>query len=139
MPQYEEFEAAFAEVIFTSNQTRQRSLVRYLLRRIDQHFRTGTPPDYRQFSIEHLWPQKPQAGKKLPESVVGMMGNLIFVPEVLNGKLGTKSFEDKMKLIRKTDLPLDDSLRGAATWDKGAIEARTKLLAQLCHDDILSI
>lgn len=139
VPQYEEFEAAFAEVIFTSNQTRQRSLVRYLLRRIDQHFRTGTPPDYRQFSIEHLWPQKPQSGKKLPESVVGMMGNLIFVPEVLNGKLGTKSFEDKMKLIRKTDLPLDDSLRGAATWDKGAIEARTKLLAQLCHDDILSI
>ena len=35
VPNYEEFEAAFGEIMFTVNYTRERLLVRYLLRRID--------------------------------------------------------------------------------------------------------
>ena len=68
-----------------------------------------------------------------------MMGNLIFVPESLNEKLGSKNFNDKMKLIKKSDLPSGDYLPGVANWDKAAIEERTKLLARLCYEKILSL
>ena len=82
---YEEFEAAFFEIRFTDENTRQRQLVRYLLRRIDEHMRDGVVPDYDRMTMEHILPQKPvQQAEELEE--VGIMGNLLFLDGKLNDK-----------------------------------------------------
>jgi len=112
--------------------------VRYLLRRVDAHLRVGTPPDYEQLTIEHLAPQSPSSKGVSPGSV-GMLGNLLLVTESQNGKLGNKVFAEKMKILKASDVPLDDPLRKAKRWDDAAIEARTKSLATLCYEKIFRV
>ena len=102
VPSYEEFDAAFGEVWFTEEDTRQRPLVRYLLRRIDQYRRKGTPVDYDLLTVEHLAPQSDGAAQTLKDAI-GIMGNLLFVPEAVNKKLKNKSFKDKMEILRDSD------------------------------------
>jgi len=138
VPSYEEFEAAFGEIWFTEEDTRQRPLVRYLLRRIDQYRRKGTPVDYDLMTVEHIAPQSDGAGQTVQDAA-GIVGNLLFVPEALNKKLKNKSFKDKMEILRDSDVPLDSSLKTANKWDEAAIKERTKNLAKLCYEDIFKV
>ena len=138
VPSYEEFEAAFVELGFTDDNTRQRALVRYLLRRIDHYIRPGTPPDYEQLTIEHLAPQSPNGKGAVSGDVIGMMGNLLLVTEKLNDKLANRPFADKLKILKESDVPMDEPLRDASIWDDEAIESRTKRLARLCYDSVFS-
>ncbi len=138
VPSYEEFEAAFGEIWFTEEDTRQRPLVRYLLRRIDQYRRKGTPVDYDLMTVEHIAPQSDGAAQSVQDAV-GIVGNLLFVPEALNKKLKNKSFKDKIEVLRDSDVPLDNSLKTANKWDEAAIKERTKNLAKLCYEDIFKV
>ncbi len=139
VPSYEEFEAAFAEIRFTDDNTRQRQLVRYLLRRIDEYLRTGAPPNYDVMTIEHLAPQKPLSNATATPDAVGMMGNLLLVTEELNKNLANKAFGEKIKILKKSDVPLDDSLKNASKWDNSTIESRTKALTKLCYEKIFKV
>ena len=139
VPSYDEFEAAFAEIRFTDDNTRQRQLVRYLLRRIDEYLRTGTPPNYDVMTIEHLAPQKPLSNATATPDAVGMMGNLLLVTEELNKNLANKAFGEKIKILKKSDVLLDDSLKNASKWDDSTIENRSKALAKLCYEKVFKV
>jgi hypothetical protein len=138
VPSYEEFEAAFAEIRFTDDNTRQRQLVRYLLRRIDEYMRDGLMPDYGRMTIEHILPQRPNQGAEKPDEM-GMMGNLILIDGKLNDKLGNKVPTEKIQMLVDADVPLDECLRNATTWDEAAIRERTKKLAELCYQKIFRV
>lgn len=84
IPSYEEFEAGMLDIRFSNENTRQRQLVRYLLRRVDEHLRTGVRPDYEQMTVEHLASQNPSGAAEASEDVIGMLGNLLLVPQELN-------------------------------------------------------
>ncbi len=138
VPSYEEFEAAFSEITFTADNTRQRALVRYLLRRIDQHLRSGASPDYELLTIEHLAPQSAEGKTSVTASAIGMMGNLLLTPEALNDKLANKVFGDKISILKESEVPLDEALQSATKWDDAEIIARTKHLAKRCYEKIFS-
>jgi Protein of unknown function (DUF1524) len=138
VPSYEEFEAAFVEIRFTDDSTRQRQLVRYMLRRIDEDMRDGVVPDYDRMTIEHILPQKAaQMPDKLDE--VGMIGNLLLVDGKLNDRLGNRPPSDKLKILNDSGILLDDSLRNATTWDEAAIRERTKRLSEACYQKIFRV
>ncbi len=112
--------------------------MRYVLRRIDEHMRDGMVPDYDRMTIEHFLPQNLAQHAVKPEEV-GMIGNLLLVDGKLNDKLGNKRFSDKLEILSDSDLPLDDFLRNAETWDEAAIRERTKSLAELCYQKIFRV
>lgn len=138
VPGYEEFEAAFIEIQFTNDNARQRSFVRYLLRRIDEHHRSDTIPDYNLMTIEHLASQN-ISGSTVSKESIGMMGNLIFVTEKQNTALGTKKFKEKMEILRRADVPLDSYLESAEKWSNKTITERTKSLSKLCYEKIFKV
>jgi len=139
VPSYGEFEAGFAEIRFSDESTKPRQLVRYILRRIDESLRKEARPDYDQMTIEHIAPQSPSSGGNVSTDRVGMMGNLLLVPEKLNEKLGNKSFIEKRKVLSKSGVPLDPLLEGATEWDDNLVDERTKALAKLCHQRVFKV
>jgi hypothetical protein len=140
IPPYGEFEANLREVYFASTQTKQRSLVRYLLRRFDEHWRAGqTPADYDQLTIEHIAPESHDTGWSVSDEKVGMIGNLILVTEDLNNRLGDRPFREKLAILKQAAVPMDEYLAQASSWGDAEIEARTELLAKTAYDDVFRL
>ena len=139
VPAAEEFDAGFRELWFTNDQARLRQLVRYLLRRLDQHLRSGTKADYDTMNIEHIAPQNADGKSSVSEEYVGLMGNLILLDAELNGKLGNKTPIAKLKNMRAEKVPLDDNLKTAKSWTDKAVDERTDELAKLFRTKIVNL
>lgn len=136
VPAKEEFVANFKSVAYLSSSTKQKSLVQYLLRRFDSHFRS-TPVDYSQMTIEHISAEK-AAGAAQPGNA-GLLGNLILLPQELNVQLGNKPFSLKLPAFVSAAIPLDSHLSSAKTWGDKEILARTEYLAQLAYDEVFRV
>jgi Protein of unknown function DUF262/Protein of unknown function (DUF1524) len=135
VPEKGEFVSNFRSIEYVSTSTKQKSLVQYLLRRFDEHFRsTSAPVDYGQMSIEHIYPESPSSGAT--GGYVGLLGNLILLPKALNSNLGNKDFKTKKTAFLKAGVPLDSHLSGARTWAQKEIEERTQALAELAFDTV---
>jgi hypothetical protein len=139
VPSSEEFEAGLLDVRFSDANTKQRQLVRYLLRRLDQHFRTGPVPDYDQMTIEHIASQNPAGQVNAAPDSVAMFGNLLLVSEELNGKLKNKPGKDKLAIIKAESHPIDSYLAKARAWDDGSIRQRTISLATTLLKEVLVV
>lgn len=134
VPSADEFRIGFSDIRFSDQFTRQRHLVRYILRKLDAHIRPAADGvDYDQMTIEHLAPQS----SSLNEDGVGSLGNLILVPAKLNNeKLGSKGFAEKKRILKENGVPLDSAIENARTWTEREIKERTSNLATLAYDKI---
>ena len=139
VPGEDEFDAGIADIRFLDGNTRSRPVVRYLLRRVDRHLRTGAEPNYEKFSIEHIAPQNPSKKSGLTDEEIGSIGNLVFIPEGLNGKLKNLDPKKKLQALKTEDLPLDSVLQGATNWGTAEIEARTRVISSMLRETILSV
>jgi len=140
IPKYGEFDANFCEIYFASTQTKQRPLVRYLLRCFDQHWRGNQDSaDYDQLTIEHIAPESRGPEWSVTDEKVGMVGNLILVTQELNDHLANKPFGEKITLMKQAGVPMDDYLAQASTWEDTQIEERTKHLAQIAYEDVFRV
>lgn len=138
-PSEEEFRANLRSILYTKALAKQRPLVKFILSRIDAHYRADAIVDYSQMTIEHLAPQSPAGGQELEEGIFGQIGNLILVPQALNGTLGNKSFSEKVGMLKEAGVPLNYSILGASTWSKAEIEQRTDALATLCYQTLFAL
>ena len=134
IPEEATFTVQFMDVRFMSSDTKQRSLVRYILEKIDDHHRKDQAVDYDKMTIEHIAPESPTGGAKVIDP--GNVGNLIFVSEGLNARLKNKEFSAKKKIIEDADIPLDSVLKKATTWTDNEIKARAAYLAKLAYQKI---
>jgi uncharacterized protein with ParB-like and HNH nuclease domain len=137
VPTQPAFVAGFAELRFSSENTKQKNLVRYILQRIDAHFRAGAPANYEKFSIEHIAAQNPPSTP--PTAKFADIGNLILVPDKLNGQLKNEPFTKKKTKMQAEHVPLDPILRAAATWGDREIEERADALGELAYKTIFSV
>jgi hypothetical protein len=64
------------------------------------------------------------------------LGNLIFVDGKTNNKLANKEFAAKLKVLEKTSVYLDDTIKKCTSWNDKEIEKRTKALAKLAYDQV---
>jgi hypothetical protein len=127
-PEEEAFVNGFAELRYSSVETRNKALVRYVLERFDAQLRKDAAIDYSKMTIEHVGPQNPVEDDALAR--YAEVGNLVLVSEELNGKLKNKGFAEKKKIMIDAGLPLDPILNGAESWDDAAIEKRTVAIAK---------
>ena len=123
-PTNDEFDAAFAALEFTDQVTADKKKIQYVLRRFHEHHAPKAAVDYSKMTIEHLASQSAGGDR------VGQIGNLIFVSETLNNRLGSKSFAAKKKIIAATQgewIPPD--VVAAKGWGEDDIERRTDAMA----------
>jgi hypothetical protein len=133
-PSFPEFEANFLDIRYTNNFTKQKKLVQYILAKIDRTQSVGVHIDYERMTIEHLAPQNPR--ESVTATWVGNLGNLIFVDAETNDKLANKDIAAKLKVLGKTNVYLDPSIRKCKAWSDDEIEERTRDLAKLAYEKV---
>lgn len=139
IPSYPEFEANFVKIRYLYSYTKQRALAKYILARLDAHARQADAMAYDKMTIEHLAPQKPVAGQGPSAALVGQLGNMILIPEKLNGKLGNKGFAEKLKALKQAGVPLEAEIEQATAWGSAEIAARTKRLSSIAYAKVWKI
>ena len=139
VPDLSEFTLPFVRLIYRSNYTRERSVVRYVLTKLARHFGMPEEVDLSMLTIEHILAQS--QGEETDDAFdVGAIGNLILVNETLNGQLGTKSFKDKKALFTaNNNVFLDPYLSDAKKWDAEAISQRGVSLAEVGYSKVWNI
>lgn len=134
-PEKQQFIAAFKERFhFTNENTRDKKLVQYVLRRILNHYHPTTGLD--SLTLEHLLSQDKIDAAETAETI-GSIGNLLLVNEELNGKLDNKDFAAKLRILSTDGKPYDiGGVLGKSAWTKAEIDARTELLAEVAYDTV---
>jgi hypothetical protein len=128
------FIAAFPErLVLTDVLTRDKRLVRYALRTMHEASRAHRPA---RPTVEHLLSQE-QISTGIPASIVGQIGNLLWVDEDLNGKLANKTFVEKKKVLAKEKASYDFAdILDEDEWGADQIIARGQRLAAKAYDDV---
>ena len=139
LPQYAEFEPGFMELRYSSQMTKQKNLIRYILTKIYQLNSTGLPLDSEQATIEHLAPENPAKSTGLSQEQVASIGNLILVNQSLNNKLANKAFSEKVQMGKDAKVWVDPIILDAKTWGAIEIQKRTKLLAKAAYDKVWTV
>ena len=138
-PSYDEYEVNFSELYFTSTQTRQRGLFRYILSTLDAHWRGTTEGiDYDQYTIEHLAPEGGGKGSTVSREKIGMIGNMILITKELNERLDRKRFSKKIAILKEANVSMDDTLQNATDLNDDIIEKRTYELASLTYKELFN-
>ena len=120
--------------LLSYSNSRQRELIRYTLWKISNTLYPALSLDRDQGSIEHLLPQS------VKNPSVHSLGNLLLVPAKFNAsKLGNHDFDKKRGLLIQHGFPLEDEIKGAATWGDDEIESRLTWLADYAYDVVWSI
>jgi hypothetical protein len=136
IPPYQEFEANFKRLSFSNQFTKQRRLIRYVLRKFDQAGNSGVVIDYDQMTIEHLASQS----SGLPMSIYANIGNLLFAEKGFNARtLKNKTFLEKKALLDKSKIHLDKSIEKATSWGKPEVEIRAREMSKSAYDEIWKI
>jgi Protein of unknown function (DUF1524) len=138
-PDYQEFEANFREIGFSEKLTKRKVLVQYILGRMTSHYVTGVPINCDLMTIEHIENQSIPAGSAFSDENIAEIGNLLFVSEKLNNKLKNKSFAEKMSILKRSHVWLDEWLKKQTSWSAQQIRQRSDALAKLAYDDIWAL
>lgn len=139
VPSYQEFEINFKEMKYSNDYTKQKKLVKYILRRVHEYHNRGVAADYDRMTIEHITPQGEFVTGSIDYEHMAQLGNLILVPEGLNEKLGDKAFPEKKRILNEHNVKLNDVLNSNSSWANQQIEERTNWLADLCYNKIWRI
>ncbi len=93
-------------------------------------------------NIEHILPQDPKEWsltKKEVKEYVNMLGNLTLIAPKINGPMGNKILEEKVKLFQRSKLNINKELLEKfetlkCKWDEDEIKKRQKELAGFAYD-----
>ncbi len=135
-PPFAEFSARFEELKYSSAQTKQKPLVKYILCKLYESNSPGLAMDPERMTIEHLAPENPTAPSNLTAENVASIGNLILVTEKLNNKLANKTFPEKRAILRSAKVWVDDVTLKAQSWGVSEIQERARLLADEAYNKV---
>jgi Protein of unknown function (DUF1524) len=141
VPDLPEFSVGFNRFNYTSKFTRDRNLVRYVLRKFSEHYGLPSEIDGNLYTIEHLLAEANwnEFDAILALGDVGQIGNLLFVPEAVNQELKTKPFDEKKAILLKQKVPMDPYLQKATEWTDKEISERNAILAKVAYEEIWKI
>lgn len=133
------FKAAFKEIYLTNSNSKQKNLVRYILRGFSEHYEYKFSVDYDELTIEHVHPQSEIGVDGWKETNVGQLGNLLFIDQKMNGLLDTKSFNEKMKLMNLNNYKIPEMMINRDEWSAKDVESHTDNMAEVAYNKIWSI
>jgi hypothetical protein len=139
IPSIDEVTALFREIIYTDQLTKQRSIVKYILATLEKNTRAGTVIDYENMTIEHIVPQSEIGTADLTETVVGQLGNLILVSPEMNTRLGSKPFQEKIRVLKAAKFQMPVEIANATKWTAKEIKSRTDAIATHAYTKIWKI
>lgn len=112
MPSFEEFDVKFKQLIYLSEQTRNRNIIKYIFTLLMEENNPALNLDYESLTIEHLVSQSTlkntNSGK---EDIIGGLGNLILVSTSINSNdLSNKLVTEKTSILNAKNYPFMENL-----------------------------
>ncbi|WP_448326266.1 DUF262 domain-containing protein [Sulfitobacter sp. M13] len=138
MPTQSEFMAGFDQIHLTNSNTKQASLVRYILKGFASHQKLAFSDDAANLTIEHIYPQSKIDGQWTPE-VVGSLGNLILLTSADNGKIKDDDFSKKMITLKSLTGSVPQDVLDAEDWTIERVKQRTLQMAETAYNQIWNI
>ena len=134
LPSYDIFESKIMLVQYTSEKSKQKKLVQYILRKIETFYAGSLELKPFSFTIEHIVSESTRA------PFVGHLGNLIPLGETLNNDVANKPFKEKLEHYKEsryvTVKKFVELYSQINQFHKNDIEERTKELAGILYTDI---
>jgi len=131
LPSYEKFEMSFEEIRFTNNNTKNKKLVQYILKKLESYTQETGEMIPISFSIEHIMPESTQ------NEVAGMLGNLLPLGVEVNSKLSDKPLVNKLSVYKTSQYQstkkFADDYANLTKWDDEKIKKRTKAIAKIMY------
>lgn len=138
-PSFDEFRVAFKEISYTNSNSKQKNLVKYILRNVSEFLEYKYPVDFDDLTIEHVHPQALAKTGGWSEHNVGQLGNLIFLDQKMNGEIGTKSFREKIQILTDKGYTIPKQLQNVDKWDVETMSTATEQMAEVAYDEIWNI
>ncbi|WP_433953161.1 DUF262 domain-containing protein [Curtobacterium flaccumfaciens] len=138
-PLLDEVEVGFKDVLFTNTTTKQKQLVRYILRKFAEHNSFKFTVDWDDLAIEHLAPQALIGKAGWDELTIGQLGNLFLLDQKKNNELADKSFAEKKLLLSRGSYSVPETMQTAEDWSPALIREHTRQMAGVAHETIWSI
>lgn len=133
-PEYEIFESNFEEVVFTNTKTKQKKLIQYIFKTIENKSRSTRELIINDVTIEHIMSQSNK------NQCVGKIGNLIPLDANINSKMGNIDFDKKIECLKSSELntvkAFIKNYGNSTKWDEKYINERTKKIAKEAYDTI---
>lgn len=138
-PSQEEFEVAFGDVLFLNSFTKQKALVRYILRRFAEHEQFKFPVDWNDLTIEHFQPQSHIGKNGWDPRTVGQLGNLFYLDEETNGKIADKPPTKKREILNGMNYSYPITLSSDAEWTPESASEQTRHMAEIAYREIWTV
>ena len=133
LPSYEEFEVKFLELNYLSNKTKNKSVIKYALRRLVGNNSNGLDINHDNLTLEHLIPEA-RIKTDLEDEIVGSIGNLILTDSNTNShELKDKNIKEKITLLTQTGYPLAKFFLDNPQWDEDSISERTRNISKALY------
>lgn len=136
LPSYEEFEVKFLDLAYLSNKTKNKSIIKYVLRRLIGNDSNGLDINHDNLTIEHLVPEARIKTEFNPDTI-GSIGNLILTDSNTNGhKLKDKNPTEKIALLTQAGYPLAKFFLDSPNWGEDEILERTKKISHSLYSKV---
>lgn len=136
LPSYEEFEVKLSELNYLSNRTKNKSIIKYSLRRLIGNNPNGLDLNHNNLTIEHLLPEASIKDGANPD-IIGGIGNLLLTDSSTNSNLlKDKEPQDKIKILTDTNYPLTKFFLDQNTWNKNDLIERTKKISKSLYPKV---
>lgn len=136
MPDREEFVIKFAELRYSSTNTKLKKLVKYTLSLLTSDASNGLPIDYENATIEHLIPEAYNASED-EALVISSIGNLILLDKHTNSiELGSRPPRQKIDYLNSQSYPLDEVLVQTHDMDADSVTKRVGQMAVRIYDKL---
>lgn len=132
LPTYEAFEERYIKLSWTSKFTKHKKLINYILKKMENSYRTTGELDINIPSIEHILSQSSE------EKYVGQIGNLLPLDAGVNNEMGNCSFGEKINYLALSELltvqKFIEEYKENSVWDEAEINQRSKDMAKKSYE-----
>ena len=128
MPNFEEFDVKFKQLVYLSDQTRNRNIIKYIFTLLMQHNDPALNLDYDSLTIEHLVAQATLKGSNVgKDGSIGGLGNLLLVSTNINSNdLASRPVDEKIRILVEKNYPLQNVFL-TEDWKGTSLEVSERL------------
>lgn len=136
LPEKEEFIIKFSDLNYSTSDKKDKAVIKYSLLLLTPTQHSGLTIDTESLTIEHLLSQCNL--KHQQSNDIGNIGNLVLIDKKINSdELGNKDPIEKIKILKNSNYPLDESLNNSKIWNSQTIRQRNKVMAEAIYRKIL--
>lgn len=135
-PTRENFIEKFSELQFLNKNTSNKKLIQYIFAKIERNLRSTNEFEPSDLSLEHIASQSEQG---ISDVIIGSIGNLLPMGEIINGNASTSAFSVKKTIYQRSNyFVVKDFLtqNPQNNWNEDLIRARTRALSEYAYDHI---